>query len=290
MVFLGQYLGRYGSQVLALSITSQGYSMIGLCLGLTFLSHCWAGMVWGWLLKYLHYPRWTRWAMAVYLQTNLAKYLPGNIWHFVGRVTMSQGVDIPLKIGILSVVLESVFMAVAAVAVALILAVNSPVPWSIRWLGLGILLMGVHPQLFRPVLEGLARSKRRVFQQDSSPDHPNSSPPLTYPWRPLLGELIFVSLRGISFWAIVMALYPFPGHQVGLLISGFSVAWVLGLVIPGAPGGLGVFEATALGVLGGLMPPPVILAALALYRVISTLAEIIGAGLGYVVLKTTFPI
>jgi uncharacterized membrane protein YbhN (UPF0104 family) len=43
-----------------------------------------------------------------------------------------------------------------------------------------------------------------------------------------------------------------------LLLGAFSLAWLLGLVVPGAPGGLGVFEATAIALLqqrfsGGLV-------------------------------------
>jgi glycosyltransferase 2 family protein len=57
------------------------------------------------------------------------------------------------------------------------------------------------------------------------------------------------------------------------------LAWLLGLILPGAPGGLGVFEATALALLDNTFSSGLILSSVAVYRVISILAEAGGAGL-----------
>jgi uncharacterized membrane protein YbhN (UPF0104 family) len=63
------------------------------------------------------------------------------------------------------------------------------------------------------------------------------------------------------------------------LVGAFSLGWLLGLVIPGAPGGLGVFEATVLAVLTPQFPAAIVLGVVALYRLNSTLAEVLAAGL-----------
>ncbi|MGA1625072.1 MAG: hypothetical protein ACO4AJ_05485 [Prochlorothrix sp.] len=69
-------------------------------------------------------------------------------------------------------------------------------------------------------------------------------------------------------------------------MGSFSGAWVAGVVIPGAPGGLGVFEATALALLQGqsaqglVLAPAGILVTLGFYRLVSTLAEAVGAAIG----------
>ena len=64
-----------------------------------------------------------------------------------------------------------------------------------------------------------------------------------------------------------------------LLFGGFSLAWLLGLVVPGAPGGVGVLEATAVSVLGTRFPMGTVLAAVTFYRLISVLAEAAGAAI-----------
>lgn len=58
---------------------------------------------------------------------------------------------------------------------------------------------------------------------------------------------------------------------------------MIGLVLPGFPGGLGVFEAIAIALLGKLLPPGLLLGAIASYRLITIAAEVIGVGLGWLV-------
>jgi hypothetical protein len=100
-----------------------------------------------------------------------------------------------------------------------------------------------------------------------------------YPFIPLLGELGFVGLRGTGFLVTFFALATVNSNQIPLLMSAFSLAWVLGLVIP-TPGGLGVFETTVLGLLNPYFSTGIILSVVALFRLVSILAEVVGAGVG----------
>ncbi|MBE9041063.1 UPF0104 family protein, partial [Oscillatoriales cyanobacterium LEGE 11467] len=102
-----------------------------------------------------------------------------------------------------------------------------------------------------------------------------------YPLRPWLGELGFLILRGAGFLLIVLAVGSFRPEQIPLLLGAFSLAWLLGLIVPGAPGGLGVFEASTLAILNPHFSTGMILASVALYRAVSILAESGGAGLAY---------
>ena len=61
------------------------------------------------------------------------------------------------------------------------------------------------------------------------------------------------------------------------LISSFSLAWIIGLVIPAAPGGLGVFESVILFRLGSQLPEASLLATLLCYRLVSTISDIFAA-------------
>ncbi len=81
-----------------------------------------------------------------------------------------------------------------------------------------------------------------------------------------------------------MAFTVITFQQIPVLISAFSFAWLLGLIIPGAPGGMGVFEATIIALLEtSTFPIEVVLSTIAILRIISIVAELIGAGLGYLV-------
>ncbi|MGC1396527.1 MAG: UPF0104 family protein, partial [Coleofasciculaceae cyanobacterium] len=103
-----------------------------------------------------------------------------------------------------------------------------------------------------------------------------------YPLLPLLGELLFLGLRGAGFLFTFSALTIVNTSYIPLLFGAFSIAWVLGLVIP-TPGGLGVFETTAIALLSSYFPTSIILSVVAIFRLISILTEILGAGLGLLI-------
>ena len=104
-----------------------------------------------------------------------------------------------------------------------------------------------------------------------------------YPLLPLLGEMGFVGLRGAGFLCTLLPFTSISLEQVPGLLSAFSVAWLLGLILPGAPGGIGVFEATAIALLDGQYSPALLLSSVAFYRLISILAEAAGAGLAWII-------
>ena len=78
---------------------------------------------------------------------------------------------------------------------------------------------------------------------------------------------------------VCTALMSVDIRAIPQLISVFSFAYLLGLIVPGAPGGMvGVFEATAIASLdGSQFPAATVLVVVALFRVINILAEAIAA-------------
>jgi hypothetical protein len=93
----------------------------------------------------------------------------------------------------------------------------------------------------------------------------------------VLGELGFLALRGAGFVLVLQAVAPVSAGELPVVLGAFSWAWLLGLVVPGAPGGIGVFEATVTVLLDGHFGAGTILIAAAFYRLVSVLAEAAGA-------------
>jgi uncharacterized membrane protein YbhN (UPF0104 family) len=100
-----------------------------------------------------------------------------------------------------------------------------------------------------------------------------------YPWQPLLAELAFVLLRFAGFCCCIRAFDLPLGSDAPLWLAGFALAWTAGLVVPGAPGGLGVFEAVLLLRMGLTLPEAPLLAVALSYRLIVTLTDLLAAGL-----------
>ena len=114
LFFIVHTLVAYWPEIQQVKLRSDGWRWLAIACGITLVAHCWAGWVWHWLLQDWGIKLSGLWAVRVYLLTNVAKYLPGNVWHFVGRVRSVQKAGGGLSQSVASVVTEPLVMAVAA--------------------------------------------------------------------------------------------------------------------------------------------------------------------------------
>ena len=283
LFFLANALKDHWQEVAAIRIDAVGWATLAIAVGVTLLAHTWSGWVWTWILQELNQPVSSSQFIQIYLKTNIAKYLPGNVWHYYGRITAAKTAGVSGSAATLSVLLEPLLMAAAALAIVLLsiqsVAMNSRVTLQgLSLLGLAAVLMAIHPWFLNVAIRFIGRLKLKATNSSAV----DASVGLVrYPLRPLLGELGFLGLRGTGFLLTLLALKPLELSQIPLLLGAFSFAWLLGLVVPGAPGGIGVFEATALELLEQRFSPGLIISAIALYRLVSILAEAAGAGLAW---------
>lgn len=269
--FLLATLRDRAAEVAQLRLGATGWRSLALGTGLTAAAHLWAAWVWGWLFREFGRPAPLGWVFRTYLQTNIAKYLPGNVWHFYGRIEAARSRGYPWGIAALSVLLEPLLMAAGALLLGL--AAGAGERWWLQGAIAIAVLASVHPKLLNPVVQKLGRSKLREGEAPFAIAR--------YPWRPFLGECGFLLLRGAGFVACLMALTAIAPPQILPILSAFGLAWLAGLVVPGAPGGIGVFEATAIALLTGQVPAAILLAAVVIYRFISILTEAALAALAW---------
>jgi uncharacterized membrane protein YbhN (UPF0104 family) len=298
--FLLAALFSHGRQMRQYNLDAQGWWWLALGVGCCLLSLVVSGLAWVVILRWLGLkPRSTP-VVALYILTNLRKFLPGGIWHLASRVQALRrpndalGVPVATGTALLAVVIEPVLAATAA------LALVSLGGWQN---GLGLLtllpLALLAPRWLHPLLRRLERGKAAQLglhpasalvasAPDGSAPHyaqgeANSplvtSPGKGWPWRPLLAQVAFVLLR---FAGLACCVWAFDLQQTLpwlIWLSAFSLSWTLGLVVPGAPGGLGVFEAALLLRLSGALPEPAVLAVALSYRIVVTLADLLAAAL-----------
>jgi len=271
-------LVAHGGQLLQLRLDLQGWLWLVLGVGLSLLSLVANGLGLGVVLRWLGLrPRWQELVLA-YLDTNLRKYLPGGIWHLTSRLQLLRSPSAPLaqpassSSALLAVLLDPLVAAVAALALVPLggwqtgLAVVALVPLLLLW-----------PRWFQPLLLALERRQAARLGLDLEGARPGALS--GYPWPPLLAQVGFVLLRfgGLACCVMAFELQGFldwPGW-----LAGFALAWTAGLVVPAAPGGLGVFEAVLLLRLGAAIPEAQLLAVAISYRGIVTLADLLAAGL-----------
>jgi glycosyltransferase 2 family protein len=268
-LFLAKTLLANWQDVRELHLQPQAWIYVSAAIAIAVFAQLWSALVWGLILELLRHPVPKRWAIITLLKNAPAKYLPGSIWHLYGRVRAAQRRGIGLEFATLSVLLEPLFVMAGGLGLALWHGSAS----NLLIAALMVILLVVHPL----ILNRLWRVWRRSQGKESTVGALRR-----YPVSVLLGAFAFMALRSVTFICIVLAFTPLTWGLLKPLMSGFSFAWLLSLVIP-SPGGLGVFESSALQILHGSLSPSLLLGCVTVYRLVTIVAELIGAGAAYLI-------
>jgi glycosyltransferase 2 family protein len=211
---------------------------------------------------------------ALYGRTQIAKYLPGNCFHFVGRQLLGRR----LGHGHGALALASLAETALLLAVAGLLSLPLLAPELAHALGevpvwpagaMALAAVGLIVAIVRP---GAAAALRMLG--------------LLRSWAPRLAaagllHLAFFAVGGLILWMLGAAARA-PGAQaidLPAAVAVLALGWWVGLVVPGAAAGVGVREAVLMLTLQPhLGADAALLVALAL-RVITTLGDLLFFGL-----------
>lgn len=219
---------------------------LGMACGLLMLP---VAVAWGAFLRTFGVA--APWAemIAIYGRTNVAKYLPGNVFHFAGRQLLGSHEGWSNSAILLATVLEVVTVAATAAGLTLILLMTAPAPdpllIKLMLAGLGggaavaMALVLLSPLARRfPVVMALRQRLRDVV---CSPALPIA----------VLLYAVFLGSFGAMSVAVLHGLYgTWPWQLLRELTLAYTAAWLVGYVTPGAPGGAGVREAALVMLLG----------------------------------------
>ena len=216
--------------------------------------------------------------IKIFINTNIFKYFPGGIWHFVSRYK-SLRLYFSTEKSLESILLEPLLMLVAGLIFVPLGSGNLSVSilcWSSTLLFLNG-FRGFIIENLRAMKANISNSKDEVNIRSLSHDKNNKSMKISYPYKPLIVESAFIIFRYFGFLCCMNAFFIGSLISHGELISCFSLAWIIGLIVPAAPGGMGVFESAILLHLGSDIPEGSLLAALLCYRVVVMLSDILSA-------------
>jgi len=211
--------------------------------------------------------------VSFYVLTNILKYVPGGIWHFVERFNFIKKISNP-HIALYSTLIEPYFMLSGSFLLASLGVIFSPL-----YLFLILPLVFLNRKLIYLVLKRLRSLKGKVLgvlRLPNSKDYFEKRINIIsfFPTRGLLLEIGFVLFKFIGFYFCLNTFYINNTLNIIFLLVIFSLSWSLGLIVPAAPSGVGVFEACFLFLVGRNIPENVILVSLIYFRVISTLADL----------------
>ena len=213
-------------------------------------------------------------AVRIFARSQLARYLPGSLWNFVGRALLCarEGIDRPAAVG--SMVLENA----ATIACALLVFAATLPLWPSKLEtaakpALGVVavlvLLILHPKVFARIVRLAAR-----VSLSHEPDIDLS-----------FGQLVTIAahyvaawiVTGLAFWMFASSAHSLPIDGLPVLAGGFAVAWVTGFVAVFVPCGLGVREAVAVAVLSMFVPPAAAGMIAVAFRLLQILAELVWA-------------
>lgn len=276
------FLGHRWWQSAPWSLVEDRSGELALAVGAGTLAYALAGFLlaeaWRYLLGSGGTAAEPRHYRTVYGRTQIAKYLPGNCFHFVGRQLFGRGLGHGHGALILASIAETALLLAVAGALALPLlgselaAMLHPLPgWSLLAVVAGLGALGF--VIVGPSSDRFARAVSRtlVALRSLAPRLP----------RAALLHLAFFATGGLILWTVAAAARA-PGEQAIdplIAVSALALAWCAGFVVPGAVAGVGVREAVlVLNLEQSLGAEGAILVALAL-RVITTLGDLLFFGL-----------
>ena len=189
---------------------------------------------------------------AVYGRTQIAKYLPGNVFHLVGRQVMGGRLGHGQARLALASLLEALLLVLTAAAFSL------PLVW--RWLDQGLLWIGA---LASPVLAMVAAQIARhhhqptLCQLGAVADRGGTGAVLRLLRAAILYALFFLVVAAI-FWMLGLSVSQSGGPTIAFAggVAVVALAWLAGFVTPGSSAGIGVREAVLIAALEGTLGAP----------------------------------
>jgi hypothetical protein len=207
----------------------------------------------GWWQQQLRYPA----ALYIWFTTNLARFVPGAVWQFVGLAAMvgEHGVSPVAATG--AVLLQQLLFLAAGLSLGLVLAPQFLGPWvqgipEVTSALAAVLLLGTIILGFPWLSPRLGQLVGRMLGREVPAPHPPHGMLVRYMAALLLGWVNY----GVAFWLFGQSLMR-EGHPALLLaIGAFTTSYVAGLLAVFAPGGLVVREAALVAALSPAIGAP----------------------------------
>lgn len=226
-------------------------------------------LAWPLLLRAVDGPRVpVRPLLALHLQAQLSKYLPGGVFHFAQRHLASRTWEIPHRRLLLATASESLLLVIAAGLFASQLGeqprLATLAPWlpsAAAWLPAALICAWLLAWLWHG------------FRATWSPM------PARWIWIPAATglDLSFFALASTGFWLLLPpGAMPLPEAAAWLCL-----AWMGGYIVPGAPGGLGIREAVLVLGLAPATGEAAAVAAALTYRLVTMVSDTLCAALGH---------
>ncbi len=212
----------------------------------------------------------------IYAKTNIGKYLPGNVMHYVERNLYAKRINIKPTNILLSSVIEISGVAFAAVIISILFARKNIALLFYNYLDKDVLIMwGSFILVCLMIFFGVVYKFKNKIQKTL---------------KQLLHKRFIIDLIKIFFiytvflcvggfiYAIIFFNFtnlPYEIIKLYVIVASYVLAWVIGFVIPGAPGGIGVREFVLVFLLGNFLGKSDVLTVALIHRLLTILGDVL---------------
>ena len=262
LLFLGYILsGNYSEIKNSLLFTRKNIVLETALLAVAYaLSLFFVALGWKSILSLLTKKKLSFSFVWVWLQSNVYKYLPGNVFNYVSRQIISKKMGVEHKILIESNIVEALLLASSSLVLSgsiLYFIYDLSVNEYFSFLNKNYIYVGL-------ILVGLLLWYLNKFKKIQIIDSKIV----------ILCYLIFFLTLGASAYIILN--YQMKIEFSFLLITAiYSFAWLVGFITPGAPGGIGVRESVFVILSNGLLTESDAVVLSMMLRFVSIVGEVI---------------
>lgn len=214
-------------------------------------------------------------AMPVFTRSNIYKYLPGNVFQYVGRNQLAADMKIS-HVDVACATILDVFFCVFWTGVVSVILLGSKIAELLEKYGKNLLIVGAAGVLFLIAAAVVLKLKfsdkvKGYLSRYAKAFEKNNRPQL------FCGIFYYFAHNCVSaamYLSCVALIVPLADTKELFVLTGaFLFAWIIGFVTPGAPGGIGIREGVMLFVCGDQFADRIVLFVLVM-RIASVFADV----------------
>ena len=226
-------------------------------------------------------------AAWVYNKSNLLKYIPGNVFQYIGRNELAFRMKVSHVDVSFSTVCDVLLLVVMNFVLSILFYGDGVSKWlaeygtdSLYWIFIVIaVICAIAIVLFikkREKVVGYFAKLKVFFRRESL--------------APIIGCIVFdaglcILIAYCSSIAFNMMGIQLKADELPIVMGAYMLSWIAGFIIPGAPGGIGIREAARTLLLAGIFPVEQALLSSVIFRFIMVIGELIGLLLAFIVKK-----
>lgn len=209
-------------------------------------------------------------------RANVMKYIPGNVFQYIGRNSLAVNKGLKHSEVAISTLLDVIINLGVVFLLTLIFSFQTIMTWLQQYIKIWHIVVAVLGVLSVAIILFLIRGKIYEKFEDSLKRIFSKHGILT-----VLKNIAIYSVLSMittAIYMIVLLMLEENLYTIDIwfaMIGAILASWILGFITPGAPGGLGVREAVLIMMLGGVVSEDTIILGVIVNRIISTIGDLL---------------